>query len=89
MARQVQINLNLNPVVTYDTKTKEYVIYYEEFPQAIATGSSKDEAEDNLIFLVEQMWQKRSDDLKKFLLDNYIQNIQINSSPSANSKGAL
>ena len=79
MSRQVQINMNLTPVIKHDTQTKQYIIYYEEFPQAIASGNNADEAENNLIFLVEQMWQKRSDDLKKFLLDNYIKKIQINS----------
>ena len=78
MSRQVQINMQLTPVIKHNVETNKFVIYYEEFPQAIASGDNEDEAEDNLMYLVEEMWQKRSDDLKKFLLDNYIKKIQIN-----------
>ena len=79
MSRQIQLNIGLTPIINQDNKTGNYVIYYNEFPQAIATGKTADEAERNLIFLVEQMWQKQSTDLKKYLLEHYEQSIKINS----------
>jgi hypothetical protein len=81
MARQIQINLGLNPVLNFDGQTNRFIIYYKEFPQAIATGINEDEAENNLIYLVEDMWRKRPDDLKKLLTESYMNQIRIN--PSA------
>ena len=78
MTRQIQLNLALTPVVNYDGRLSRYSIYYEEFPEAIATGKNEDEAENNLIFLVEDMWSKRPEDLKSYLLKNFIDKIHIN-----------
>lgn len=78
MPRQIQLNISLTPTRVYDKETNRHIIFYNEFPQAIATGSNEDEAERNLAFLVEDMWQKQSTDLKKYLLENYNNAIKIN-----------
>jgi predicted RNase H-like HicB family nuclease len=77
MSRNIQLNISLTPTINFDNNTGNFIIYYNEFPQAIATGASEDEAERNLAFLVEQMWQKRSEDLKKYLWENYKESIQL------------
>jgi predicted RNase H-like HicB family nuclease len=78
MSRQIQINLGLTSAVTFDSKTHSYVIYFKEFPNAIAMGKSEDEAEDNLIFLLEDMWQQRQDDIRDYLMKHFPDKIQIN-----------
>lgn len=78
MAKQIQINLGLNTIHNYDGKTDRHMVYYKEFPQAIATGKNEEEAENNLIFLVEDMWRKRPDDLKALLMESYMDKIKIN-----------
>jgi predicted RNase H-like HicB family nuclease len=77
MPRNITLNISLTTTMKIDNTTGNYVIYYNEFPQAIATGPTEGEAEKNLAFLVEQMWERRSDDLKKYLWENYKENIQI------------
>lgn len=57
MTRQVQLNITLTPIITKDNKTGNYIIYYSEFPNAIASGSTEDEAEINLGYLVEDILQ--------------------------------
>ena len=84
MTRQIQLNIALTPVVSKDNKTGNYIIYYSEFPNAIASGSTEEEAEINLGYLVEDMWRKRSADLKKYLIEHHSQSIYINSKPSVN-----
>jgi hypothetical protein len=79
MIRQIQLNIGLTPVIDQDRQTGDFVVYYNEFPQAIASGSTADEAETNLGYLVEDMWRKQSADLKRYLLENYSQSIHINS----------
>jgi len=80
MNRQINLNISLTPVSEYDAKAERYIMYFKDFPQAIASGVSEDEAENNLIFLVEDMWKKRKDDLRNFLLKNYGEQIRIQSS---------
>ena len=77
MQRQIQLNIGLTTSVSQDSQTGNYVIYYNEFPQAIASGRTQEEAENNLIYLVEQMWTKQSEDLKKYLWDHYRESIKI------------
>ncbi len=71
MARHIQLNLQLNPVYRFDSKTDQYTTYYEEFPNAIAVGETEEEAEIRLIHLVETMWKERPDDLRQTLLTKY------------------
>jgi len=77
-----QININLTPILEYDSKANRFVVYYEEFPEAIAIGVDENEAENNLAFLVEDMWQERKDELKEYLLLNYKHKIQIQTTHS-------
>jgi len=84
MSRTISINMSLTPIVEHDVSADRYIVYYKEFPQAIASGLSEDEAENNLIFIVEEMWKRQENDLKKFLLDNYIKDIHIKSQSRAN-----
>lgn len=58
MSRQMQLNISLTPISEHDMKTDSYVIYYKEFPNAIAVGHTEEEAELNLIPLVELMWKE-------------------------------
>lgn len=83
MSRNVILNISLTPVVNYDSKAERYIIFYEEFPQAVAAGKSEDEAEANLAFLLEDIWSKREDEAKTFLLENYKSRISIQSSINA------
>ena len=76
--RHVQVNIDLTPVTNYDNSTQRHMVYYEEFPEAIATGINEDDAEKNLAFLIEDMWSKRPDSLKEFLLKNYKNTINKN-----------
>lgn len=77
MSRTITLNIPLTPVVQYDALTKTYIIYYEEFPIAVATGATKDDAEKNLNFLVEDVWAKRPTETKAFLLENYKDRIEL------------
>lgn len=86
MTRQLLLNISLTPIINKDNKTGNYIIYYNEFPQAIASGSTQDEAEINLGYLVEDMWKKRSSDLKKFLLEHHADSILIKSKPIVDPK---
>ncbi|MFN2440007.1 MAG: hypothetical protein ABR503_12465 [Chitinophagaceae bacterium] len=88
MLRKVQLNINLTPIVEYDSTANRFIIYYEEFPEAIATGINEDEAQNNLAFLVEDMWVKRTDELKEYLLRNHKHQIQIQTK-SVDQKGIL
>lgn len=72
MARQIQINISLEPVTQYDSETDTVLLYYKEFPEAFAEGKDVDEAENKLIPLLELMWQEKPKDLEKKLLENYI-----------------
>lgn len=89
MARQVQLNIALTPVINRDNKTGNYIIYYNEFPNAIASGSTEDEAEINLGYLVEDMWKRRAADLNKYLLEHHSESININSKPIVNPPRSL
>ena len=84
MSRTAQLNIKLTPVLEYDSKANRFVVYYEEFPEAIAVGVDENEAENNLAFLVEDMWQKRKDELKEYLLLNYKHQIKIQTAHSVN-----
>lgn len=77
MSRTISLNITLTPIVEYDAATKRFIVYYEEFPIAVATGATQDDAEKNLTFLVEDVWAKRPDETKKFLLENYKDRIQL------------
>jgi len=72
MSRDVLLNLSFTPVVEHDIEADRYVMYYAEFPEAHAVGKTIDEAEDNLIPLVELMWQEKPRDLAQKLLKDYL-----------------
>jgi predicted RNase H-like HicB family nuclease len=72
MARQIQLNISLEPVFEHDIETDMYVIWYKEFPEAFAEGRTIEEAENNLIPTLELMWKERPGDLEKRLLEKYI-----------------
>jgi predicted RNase H-like HicB family nuclease len=72
MARQIQLNISLEPVVEHDVNTDMYVIWYKEFPEAFAEGKTIDEAENNLIPTLELMWKEHPRELNKKLLENFI-----------------
>lgn len=72
MARQIQLHIPLEPVVEHDTETDMYLIWYVEFPEAFAEGKTIDEAENNLIPALELMWREHPAELKKKLLENYL-----------------
>jgi predicted RNase H-like HicB family nuclease len=72
MSRNMQLNISLTPVLEHDIDTDRFLIYYREFPQAFAVGKTEDEAEGNLIPLVELMWKERPRELEKVLLEKYI-----------------
>jgi predicted RNase H-like HicB family nuclease len=77
MPRIAVLNVQLSPVLDYDNEAGQYIIYYKEFPYAIATGKSEAEAETNLSFLVEDIWMKRQDESKEYLLTHYKDHISI------------
>ncbi|MEJ7676341.1 MAG: hypothetical protein WKG06_00360 [Segetibacter sp.] len=72
MSRDMQLNIALTPVLEHDIDTDRFMIYYKEFPQAFAIGKTEDEAELNLIPVLELMWKERPKDLEKVLLEKYI-----------------
>jgi predicted RNase H-like HicB family nuclease len=72
MARQIQLNISLTPVVRHDIDTELFLIWYDQFPEAFAEGKSIEEAENNLIPVLELMWKERPRELEKKLLDQYI-----------------
>lgn len=72
MARQMQLNISLEPMVEHDINSDMYVIWYKEFPEAFAEGKTIEEAEVNLIPTLELMWREHPKDLEKKLLENYI-----------------
>lgn len=80
-----QLNINLTTVLEYDNKVNTFVVYYKEFPNAIATGDTEDDAETNLAFLVEDMWHRRPTELKDFILENHSQKIQIQTNRCVNT----
>jgi predicted RNase H-like HicB family nuclease len=74
MSRNILLNLALTPVFNHDIDADRYVMHYKEFPEAHAVGQTVEEAENNLIPLVELMWQEQPEYLAKKLLENYINN---------------
>ena len=82
MLRTAVLNINLTPMMEYDNEAGMYILYYKEFPQAVAAGKTEDEAEINLAYLVQDVWTKRQDESKEFLLKNYKDNISIQPSSS-------
>jgi predicted RNase H-like HicB family nuclease len=72
MARQIQLNISLEPIFEHDAKTDLYIIWYKEFPGAFAEGRTIEEAESNLIPTLELMWQERPKELERILLERYI-----------------
>ena len=72
MARQIQLNISLEPVFEHDIETDRYIIWYKEFPEAFAEGKTIEEAENNLIPALELMWKEHPKDLSKKLLEKYI-----------------
>lgn len=80
-----QLNIKLTTVLEYDKKAETFVVYYKEFPNAIATGINEEDAENNLAFLVEEMWSRRTDELKEFLLRNHTHQIQIQTTRCVNT----
>jgi predicted RNase H-like HicB family nuclease len=83
MPRNLLLNVSLTPIVEHDIDADRYVMYYSEFPEALAVGETETEAELNLSVLVELMWQERPKDLAKKLLENYI-NDSHRASPKLN-----
>lgn len=79
MRRELQLNLELTPVYHFDSKTSQFVTYYEEFPNAIAVGENEQDAELRLAALVEKMWKEEPQDVKKFFLEKYEDKIQSGS----------
>jgi len=72
MARQIQLNISLEPVFRHDVQTDRYVFWYKEFPEAFSEGRTIEEAENNLIPTLELMWQEHPKDLERKLLEKYI-----------------
>jgi predicted RNase H-like HicB family nuclease len=68
MKREIQLSIGLTPNITFDDKSGLFVIFYEQFPQSIAAGNTEDEAEINLIHLLELMFKERKEELKEFLV---------------------
>lgn len=72
MARQIQLNISLEPAFEHDIQTDRYVFWYKEFPEAMAEGKTIEEAENNLIPTLELMWQEKPQDLERKLMEKYI-----------------
>lgn len=72
MARQIQLNISLEPLFEHDVEADMYVIWYKEFPEAFAEGRTIEEAEDNLIPTLELMWRERPKELENKLIEKYI-----------------
>ena len=72
MPRNVLLNLLFTPIFEHDIEADRYVMHFKEFPEAHAVGKTVEEAEDNLIPLVELMWQEKPRDLAKKLLEDYL-----------------
>lgn len=79
MRRELQLNLQLTPVFEYDSKTNQFVTYYEEFPNAIAIGENEEDAAVRLAHLVEKMWREEPEGVKKFFLEKYEDKIKAGS----------
>lgn len=80
-----QLNIKLTTVLEYDNKAETFVVYYKEFPNAIATGATEEDAENNLAFLVEDMWRRRPTELKEFILHKHSHQIQIQTNRCVNT----
>lgn len=72
MSRTMQLNIDLTPIFEHDTDTNRIMAHFLEFPQAFAIGETKDEAEINLIPLVELMWKEKPRELERILLERFI-----------------
>ncbi len=52
----IPFNTELTPVTYYDKEVDQYVVFYEEFPQAITVGQTEENASNKLFDLLELMW---------------------------------
>ncbi|HRO43928.1 MAG TPA: type II toxin-antitoxin system HicB family antitoxin [Flavipsychrobacter sp.] len=70
----LNFKLELTGIIVPDEKTGQYSAFFAEFPEAIACGSSMEDAQQNLMTLFQVMLQDRKEDVIKNHMDhvNYI-----------------
>jgi predicted RNase H-like HicB family nuclease len=67
----LSIEVKFTPVFKRNKTTNKYSMYYKEFPQAIALGTTKREAELNLIETFIATLIERKEKIRERFINNY------------------
>jgi predicted RNase H-like HicB family nuclease len=67
----LSIEVKFTPVFKRNKTTNKYSMYYKEFPQAIALGTTKREAELNLIETFIATLTERKEKIRERFINNY------------------
>lgn len=74
MNPEVSLKIQLNPHVKQDKKTGLYLAFYDEFPDASASGTTSEEAKRYLNELIKVMLQEKRSDMINTILDLFVTN---------------
>lgn len=71
MNPEIDLKIELMPIVVQDKRTGYYVAYFEQFPRASASAKTPLEAKKELIEIFAVMFKERKEDITKQIVDNY------------------
>jgi len=71
MNPEIDLKIELVPVVLHDKKTGLYVAYYEQFPRASASAKTIQEAKSDLNEIFSVMLREKKEEINKQIIDDY------------------
>ena len=74
MNPEIDLKIELMPIVVQDKRTGYYVAYFEQFPRASASAMTPSEAKAELIEIFTVMLRERKDDITRQIVDSYFAN---------------
>jgi predicted RNase H-like HicB family nuclease len=71
MNPEIELKIELIPIIRQDKRTGIYVAYFEPFKKAMAAGSTPQEAMTELLQIFGVMLREKEDDMKKVIIERY------------------
>jgi predicted RNase H-like HicB family nuclease len=71
MNPEIDLGIELMPIVVQDKKTGYYVAYFEQFPRASASAKTALEAKEELMEIFTVMLRERKEDITRQIVDSY------------------
>jgi predicted RNase H-like HicB family nuclease len=68
---QIEIKIELIPIIRQDKKTGQFVANFSKFPRAIASGNTKDEALSELLHVFSDMLKEKEQEITAEIINEY------------------